>query len=52
MDCGIIVPKGNFEAVRPDTVELAKTFANEAVECRVRAFLGTTFNDHVHHFDL
>lgn len=45
---GLVVGgKRLFEILAPNSVEFAESFANEAVEVRVRAFLGTTLNDHV-----
>jgi hypothetical protein len=48
----VIVPEGCFEALGPDTIELAEVLADEAVESGVGAFLGATFDNHVCHFNL
>lgn len=52
MDGSIVVIEGLFAGVGPYAVELAESFADEAVEVRIRTFLRTTFDDHVHQFDL
>jgi len=49
---GIVIGKRLFEGVSPDTVQLAKAFADQTVKCRVRALLRTALYDHVHQFNL
>ena len=52
MDGGIVVIESLFEGVGPYAVELAESFAYEAVEVGVGTLLRATFDDHVHQFDL
>ena len=52
MDGSIVVIEGLFAGVGPYAVELAESFADEAVEVRIRTFLRTTFDDHVDELNL
>jgi hypothetical protein len=52
MDSCVVCCKCLFETFCPHAIEFAETFADEAVECRVRPLLRTTLDDHVDHFDL
>ena len=47
MDGSVVVTECLLEAFVPHAVELAEPFADEAVEGRIRPFLGATLNNHV-----
>lgn len=46
MDCVVILGKHAFEKLPPESVELAKTFTDQAKELVVRTFLTATLDDH------
>jgi len=52
MDRVVVRPERRFETVEPNTVQSAEALSHQTIECGVRTFLGTTFNDHLHEFDL
>ena len=52
MNGGIVIFESRFKALIPDAVEFAETFADEAIERRVRSFLRATLDKHVDELDL
>ena len=52
MDCVEVGGVRLFEVFTPDTIELAESFANQAVERRIRAFLRATLDDHLAELNL
>ena len=52
VDRVVVRPKGSFETIEPNTVQSAKALPNQTIEGGVRTFLGTTFNHHLHEFNL
>lgn len=52
VNSAIIVPKRLFEAVIPDPIQLAKSFADETIERRIGSLLRTTLDNHVAELDL
>jgi len=46
----VICFKRSLEKFLPVPIEIAKSFGHESVESRERAFLGTTFDNHVDQF--
>ena len=52
MNGGVVVPEGLFAAFQPNSIEVAKSLADETVEVRIGAFLGATFDNHVDELDL
>lgn len=50
MDCVVIFSEHAFEKLLPESVELAKTFTDQAEELVVRTFLTATLDDHAGQF--
>jgi len=48
MDGGVICLESLFKGFLPIAIEITESLAHETVESRESAFLGTTFDDHVH----
>lgn len=46
VDCVVVLGECSFEEVRPEAIDLSKSFTDQAVELRIRALLGATFDDH------
>lgn len=52
MNGGVVVCEGLFEAFVPNAVQLAESFADEAIEAGVRALLRATLNNHIAELNL
>ena len=48
----VVVTKRLFDTFHPNTIEFTETFANKPIKVGVGPFLRTTFDNHVHEFNL